>query len=428
MAQVPRAYVDAFTRSLGALSADMRARLGEALMKVDFSAPVADVREACIAAMELFCGPCADMAAELAAEFYDGLREMATGARLGALAESGRVAEATEGAVRAIMQGLVDGMIAEGVQRKLLDRADYEVKRAAGECVYRNGQRDPLEVRYARVPTGGETCSFCIMLASRGFVYRSEETAGKGGHYHPNCDCRIVPGFEGEKSSVEGYDPDRYYDMWKHPEKYAEKGENGATMSGMEQNESLVKMTKSRNSLSVSPVVNSKEYHDAFEAMPLPKPVTQSVYEQAGRILGKTDGTDLEHMVAINVRTGAVVADNLGRTAVPRATGFTSTEAAGVLKCQDGVVIVHNHPASKPPSYRDLITAARNGCVAASVVVGHDGSVWYVSADNPEVADRLEGYYNGYKDFVGDFAEVRAVDALLASNKGRRSINWRRLR
>lgn len=204
MAQVPRAYVDAFTRSLGALSADMRERLAEALAKVDFSAPVDEVREACVAAMELFCGPYTDMAAELAAEFYDGLRELSTGQRLGALAESGRAPEATVGAVRAIMQDLVDGGPAEAVARELLDRADYEVKRAAGECVYRNGKRDPREVRYARVPSGSETCAFRIMLASRGFEYRSEETAGKGGHYHPHCDCRIVPGFEGAESSVEG--------------------------------------------------------------------------------------------------------------------------------------------------------------------------------------------------------------------------------
>lgn len=51
MAQVPRELVDAFTRSLAALSDDMRSRLARALAKVDFSAPVAEVREACVAAM-----------------------------------------------------------------------------------------------------------------------------------------------------------------------------------------------------------------------------------------------------------------------------------------------------------------------------------------------------------------------------------------
>lgn len=80
-------------------------------------------------------------------------------------------------------------------------------------------KRPQSGVRFARVPSGGETCPFCMMLASRGAVYYSEQTAGADGHYHPNCRCRIVPSWG--TAEIEGYDPDLYYDMWKHPEKYA---------------------------------------------------------------------------------------------------------------------------------------------------------------------------------------------------------------
>ena len=41
--------------------------------------------------------------------------------------------------------------------------------------------------RYARVPTGDKTCAFCLMLASRGFIYLSEDSAGKFDQYHDNC-------------------------------------------------------------------------------------------------------------------------------------------------------------------------------------------------------------------------------------------------
>ncbi len=37
-------------------------------------------------------------------------------------------------------------------------------------------------VRFARVPTGAETCTYCIMLASNGCYYKTEETAGHGDH------------------------------------------------------------------------------------------------------------------------------------------------------------------------------------------------------------------------------------------------------
>ena len=74
-----------------------------------------------------------------------------------------------------------------------------------------NAKRDGL--RYARVPMGGETCSFCAMLASRGFDYRSAKTAGEGNHYHKNCRCKVVPGFDGME--VEGYDPDEWHERWQ---------------------------------------------------------------------------------------------------------------------------------------------------------------------------------------------------------------------
>lgn len=48
-----------------------------------------------------------------------------------------------------------------------------------------------VEVRYARIPQGAETCNFCLMLASRGFVYVTPDTAS---HSHRNCDCIVVPG------------------------------------------------------------------------------------------------------------------------------------------------------------------------------------------------------------------------------------------
>lgn len=71
-------------------------------------------------------------------------------------------------------------------------------------------------VRFARVPSGVDTCKFCAMLASRGAVYSSEETAGK--EIHENCHCTCVPSWGG--SEIEGYDPKEYYDRWKHPEIY----------------------------------------------------------------------------------------------------------------------------------------------------------------------------------------------------------------
>lgn len=98
----------------------------------------------------------------------------------------------------------------KAVRRRVGNLARDQVKRMANRTMAENCARDG--VRYARVPVGSETCGFCIMLASRGFVYHSERSAGELNHYHQNCDCKVIPGFPGME--VEGYDPDSMYELY----------------------------------------------------------------------------------------------------------------------------------------------------------------------------------------------------------------------
>ena len=60
------------------------------------------------------------------------------------------------------------------------------------------------QVRYARVPQGAETCDFCLMLASRGFVYLTADSAEGWNHTHRGCDCIVVPGI-GHQSGSKTY-------------------------------------------------------------------------------------------------------------------------------------------------------------------------------------------------------------------------------
>ena len=83
---------------------------------------------------------------------------------------------------------------------------------AARLTTQRNMRLDPTSPRWARVPRG-ETCEFCLMLASRGFAYTSEKTAGREMQYHSDCDCRIVPSWG--KQTLKGYDPEGLYERYK---------------------------------------------------------------------------------------------------------------------------------------------------------------------------------------------------------------------
>lgn len=219
MATLPRQAIDAYTERLNSLSRAARETVAAMLSQVEYQG-IADLREQVIEVMEAVCGASSDAAAALAADFYDEVREAQTGAALGAEAAALRSPEATAKAVRALVQIVVDGRPWERFVSQLQDRADYEVKRSAGECIKANAARDPLRPKWARVPSGAETCGFCLMLASRGFAYASESSASEkaeGGHYHPNCDCRVVVSFNG--SDIEGYDPDELYRQWKRGER-----------------------------------------------------------------------------------------------------------------------------------------------------------------------------------------------------------------
>ena len=209
MAAIPHQYVEGFTNAINTVSERTRMELQAALEQIDYDRDVATVRAEVVDVMQAYCGGASDLTAQLAAEFYDGLREYELGARMGAYAASGREAAATEGAVRAFAEKLVDGNV-EAFVELCLQRLDYEAKVSAANCVLANGRRDPAKPRFARVPTGVETCDFCLMLASRGFAYMTEAAAS---HTHSGCDCRVIPSWKAFE--VEGYDPSALYDQWQ---------------------------------------------------------------------------------------------------------------------------------------------------------------------------------------------------------------------
>lgn len=210
MAQIPRAALDYLTKEINGISADAKAKVLRVLKELDWN-DVSACRDAVIDVVNAVLDSYGLAAGQAAADFFDVSREIAVGEKLGATATADRDPAATEGAIRAFVDK-VNGGDYDAFERLVLSRVDYEIKRAAGTTMMENAARDPLSPRFARVPSGGETCKFCLMLAGRGFVYHSKKTAGEFGHYHDNCDCRIVASWD--KDDVEGYDPTAYHNEW----------------------------------------------------------------------------------------------------------------------------------------------------------------------------------------------------------------------
>lgn len=203
---IPRAYVDNFADGIEAISKTNKALLGRALTTIDLSDPMSE--DIVVGVMQTVCKGGSSQAAYLAKRFYMGLRvEMVGDDGYEGVTDTGHVPGATETVTRGIMTATdYDAIIAQ-LQR----RVGYETKLASHSTLYACGDADPRRPRFARVPrrtrSYADGCPFCQTLASRGFAYHTERTAGV--HVHDGCSCVVVPSWD-RSPEVEGYDRHDY--------------------------------------------------------------------------------------------------------------------------------------------------------------------------------------------------------------------------
>lgn len=142
--------------------------------------------------------------AELACQMYEALAE-AQGVYVPAAEPA---ATASYGEVARMVSATKDqnpANLPNGVSRL--------VKRAGADTTLKNAIRDGAE--WAWVPHG-DTCPFCITLASNGWQKASQKLL-KGGHaehIHAHCDCEFAVRFRSD-TTVAGYDPDKYYRQYR---------------------------------------------------------------------------------------------------------------------------------------------------------------------------------------------------------------------
>lgn len=122
------------------------------------------------------------------------------------------------------------------------------VTQAFGDTIIQSSEADPAGAGWARIPNPG-ACKFCVMLASRGFAYKSAEAASRvqgrgretysyvtstgkirergqgvkrrgarnlGSKFHNDCRCTAAPVWNETRARVlHGYDPERLLDLYK---------------------------------------------------------------------------------------------------------------------------------------------------------------------------------------------------------------------
>lgn len=223
--ELPRRMIDDYNRDLDAVSHDAAAELAGFLSDYDLDgmdlAAREGLRDATVAKVVEILDDYGDASASVGADFCDALLEgLGDGGPtvMPPAVDRRRVDKAVRRCAADLFGedadiGRFAGGVSEFVSRAVSHRADdcvAESAVAANEKDRKKGKKGRM--RFARVPSG-PSCGFCIMLASRGFVYASRESAGEMSRWHNGCDCRLVEGYDGMR--VEGYDPDGLYERYK---------------------------------------------------------------------------------------------------------------------------------------------------------------------------------------------------------------------
>lgn len=112
--------------------------------------------------------------------------------------------EALDEAMREHLKPVIDALpkgsqVPQDTITSAVATAQRHAQNAGRQAIVDAARHDPEARGYARVAVG-ETCAFCIMLTSRGPVYKSASSAllrdGGDEPYHDNCNCAVVPVFD----------------------------------------------------------------------------------------------------------------------------------------------------------------------------------------------------------------------------------------
>ena len=318
--------------------------------------------------------------AELACQMYDALAEAANAgvpaAEPAAPADYGEVARMVNATKNQNPANLPNGV-------------SRLVKRAGADTTLKNAVRDGAE--WAWVPHG-DTCPFCITLASNGWQKASSKVL-KGGHaehIHANCDCEFAIRFD-HNTTVAGYDPEKYLKQYN-----AAGGDiNKMRRVNYTANKERINAQKraayaARKNFSVYSSLNME-----------PKPVTmQSISNVKSFNCETLDGAKQQQlqnahkrllMTAAKQPPGVEVGKAFDLNMKPLTQDVVGSAEGRSVKLPNFNVpyaVIHTHPACGIFSHGDLSSFAKSENLKLMTAIGHNGHIYAVekSADYDAVA------------------------------------------
>ena len=334
--------------------------------------------------------------ASLAAEMYDEVAALS-----GVSVPSAEVAEtASYGEIASAVKAVTKNPTTNSNLGNVVVRY---VKRAAEDTTLKNAKRDQkMGAQFAWVPAG-DTCAFCMMLASNGWQNQSAKAMrnGHASHIHPNCDCTYAVRFDG-KSNVKGYNPDKYKAMYQNAEGSSWNDKlNSIRRIQYHENKDRINAQKRKNYKEISENENSNKRRKALNQTTLISQQLFKTNDYSKKIFSLVD--NIKESRAINKcakeillhREGTLFEDlgfyNIAKKKLLINKSYDYYKD-GISACKpnkkmrkmlkasnDGDIIgIHNHPQSGAPSVEDILSA-RDRSYKYGIVLCHDGKLYKYS-------------------------------------------------
>jgi hypothetical protein len=321
--------------------------------------------------------------AELACQMYDALAEAANAgvpaAEPAEPADYGEVARMVNATKNQNPANLPNGV-------------SRLVKRAGADTTLKNAVRDGAE--WAWVPHG-DTCPFCITLASCGWQTASQKLLknGHAEHIHSNCDCEFAIRFD-HNTTVAGYDPEKYLKQYRDAGGDINKmrridyaARKDAINAQKRAAYAVRKVNKSERSYSGGvgsnkadlDYMNSAPYRAKFDSVSDNPALNQSIYKYCKAAVTHQSGDYYEDLSILRM-DGSLVGQTSSK--VRNETQYSRTLNAAVKSAEPySLVSLHNHGTNVPPSGADFGSAGEKK-YAFGIVACHDGTIYKYSTRN----------------------------------------------
>lgn len=257
------------------------------------------------------------------------------------------------------------------------------VKRAGADTTLKNAKRDHAE--FAWIPHG-DTCAFCLTLASRGWQRASAKVL-KGDHaehIHANCDCEFAIRFS-SGTNISGYDPEKYLQQYRdaggdiNKMRRIDYAAHKDRINAQKRAAYALRQKNRGKKVSVTDI--------AIQKVPLvaPKGVDRqtalSIQETHKELLRFTQKQNDSNEVAclLDLTTG----EKLGFVKGDQVSVDIEADAASYhwlrTRLPNSVMLCHNHPGQSYFSMNDISVFMHYDAVRTMSIVTNQGKVWTIS-------------------------------------------------